>query len=52
LQINNEGEATFKQIPNVFFTPSAKVEIQFKAPKGEPYRAIVPDSLYNLKNNS
>lgn len=51
-QINNEGEATFKQIPNSFFQPEAKVEIIFKDPKGESYRAVAPDSLYDLKDNS
>lgn len=51
-QINNEGEATFKQIPNKFFTPNAKVEIIFEDPKGESYRVANPDSLYDLKDNS
>lgn len=51
-QINNEGEATFKQIPNSFFSAEAKVEILFEDPEGEPYRAAVPDSLYDLKPNS
>lgn len=48
-QINNEGEATFKQIPADFFEPTAKVEILFQDPKGEPYRVAYPDSLYTLK---
>ncbi len=48
-QINNEGEATFKQIPRSFFRKNAKVEIQFQDPEGEPYRASHPDSLYNIK---
>ena len=51
-QINNEGEATFKQIPDHFFNSNAKVEIQFDDPKGEPYRAAIPDSLYQLTDNS
>lgn len=50
-QINNKGEATFKQIPNEFFAPNAKVEILFEDPKGEPYRVAVADSLYSLKDN-
>lgn len=51
-QINNEGEATFKQIPSSFFARKAKVEILFEDPEGEPYRAAVPDSLYDLKANT
>lgn len=47
-QINNEGEATFKQVPGRFFQPEASVEILFQDPKGEPYRAVYPDSLYQL----
>lgn len=51
-QINNEGEATFKQIPNAFFSKKAKVEILFEDPEGENYRTILPDSLYHLKEGS
>ncbi|MGH1363204.1 MAG: carboxypeptidase-like regulatory domain-containing protein [Calditrichia bacterium] len=47
-QINNEGEATFKQIPDHFFNSNAKVEILFDDPKGEPYRAVNHDSAYQL----
>ena len=51
-QINNEGEATFKQIPESFFAADSKVEILFEDPEGEPYKAAFSDSLYNLKPNS
>lgn len=47
-QINNEGEATFKQVPETFFKPDANVEILFHDPEGEPYRAVYHDSLYQL----
>ncbi|MCB9053661.1 MAG: carboxypeptidase regulatory-like domain-containing protein [Lewinellaceae bacterium] len=47
-QINNEGEATFKQVPERFFQPDARVEILFHDPEGEPYRAVHHDSLYQL----
>ncbi|MCB0642710.1 MAG: carboxypeptidase regulatory-like domain-containing protein [Phaeodactylibacter sp.] len=48
-QINNEGEATFKQVPERFFQSDARVEILFQDPEGEPYRAVFHDSLYQLK---
>lgn len=48
-QINNEGEATFKQVPERFFQKDARVEIFFQDPQGEPYRALYHDSLYQLK---
>ena len=48
-QINNEGEATFKQVPEHFFQSDVRVEILFEDPKGEPYRAIQRDSLYLLE---
>jgi hypothetical protein len=51
-QINNEGEATFKQIPSVFFARDAKVEILFEDPQGEPYRVANRDTLYDLKRAS
>lgn len=47
-QTNNEGEATFKRIDDVFFQPEARVQVLFQDPKEEPYRAIVRDSLYRL----
>lgn len=47
-QINNEGEATFKQISDSFFAKDARVEILFEDPEGEPYRAVRNDSLYQL----
>lgn len=47
-QINNEGEATFKQVPERFFQPDARVEILFHDPDGEPYKAVHQDSLYQL----
>ena len=47
-QINNEGEATFKQIPEEFFHEDNGVEILFQDPEGEPYRVLNPDSLYHL----
>jgi hypothetical protein len=46
--INDKGEATFKQIPPIFFSSEATVEILFFDPQGEPYRVINPDSLYQL----
>lgn len=48
-QINNEGEATFKQVPHHFFQSNAPVRILFEDPMGEPYRSINRDSLYYLK---
>lgn len=51
-QINNEGEATFKQIPERFFSPNAKVEILFEDPEGEPYRVANRDTFYNLKHQT
>ena len=50
--INSKGEATFKQIPEQFFEEDARVEIRFADPQGEPYRAVEPDSLYQVGNNS
>jgi hypothetical protein len=47
--LNSKGEATFKQLPAVFFAPDNFVEIQFFDPEGEPYRAVTPDSLYTLR---
>jgi hypothetical protein len=46
--INSKGEATFKQIPEKFFSPKAKVEILFSDPNREPYGVVKPDSLYQL----
>ena len=46
--INSKGEATFKQIPAKYFRAGEHVEIHFIDPKNEPYRAINPDSIYNL----
>lgn len=48
-QINNEGEATFKQISDAFFAKDARVKILFEDPEGEPYRALRNDSLYQLE---
>ncbi|MEL6142268.1 MAG: hypothetical protein AAFU67_11680 [Bacteroidota bacterium] len=48
-QINNEGEATFKQIDRRFFADDAFVEFQFEDPEGEPYRLRYPDSTYHLE---
>jgi len=48
-QINNKGEATFKQVPDGFFESDNKVEILFQDPEGEPYRAANPDSMYILE---
>ncbi|WP_062056417.1 hypothetical protein [Aquimarina longa] len=47
-KINAKGEATFKQIPDVFFDKNPPVHIMFHDPKGEPYYAINPDSSYHL----
>lgn len=47
-QINNEGEVTFKQVPEQFFGKNALVEILFQDPEGEPYVSMYPDSLYRL----
>ena len=47
-QINNEGEATFKQIPATFFEAENGVEILFQDPEGEPYRSVRPDSLHRI----
>ena len=46
--INQEGEATFKQIPSEYFEPGASVELLFEDPEGEPYRVVNPDSNYSL----
>lgn len=48
-QINNKGEATFKQVPDAFFESGNAVEILFQDPEGEPYRAANPDSAYTLE---
>ena len=48
-QINNEGEATFKQISDAFFAKDTRVEILFEDPDGEPYFALRNDSLYQLE---
>lgn len=47
-QINNEGEATFRQISDAFFEDNVQVEVVFQDPKGEPYRAVDPDNKYQL----
>jgi len=47
-QINNEGEATFKQVSKEFFNKNTQVEILFQDPQGGPYRTSHPDSLYSL----
>lgn len=44
--LNNEGEVTFKQIPEAVFAEGARVELLFEDPDGEPYRAARPDSQY------
>ena len=48
-QINNEGEATFKQIPDQFFQSHAEVEVIFEDPLGEPYHSVYPNKVYELK---
>lgn len=48
-QINAEGEATFKQINDYYFNELGKVEILFIDPEGESYRAVNPDTFYQLK---
>jgi hypothetical protein len=48
-QINDKGVANFNQVPERFFEPTAKVEVLFEDPEGEPYRATRPDSLYALE---
>lgn len=48
---NDQGEATFKEIPSSFFDPEARVEILFFDPDNEPYRTVKPDSLYKLNRN-
>lgn len=48
-QINNEGEATFKQIPETFFANDASVEISFEDPEGEPWKVAYRDSSYQLE---
>ena len=50
--LNSKGEATFKQLPAVFFAPDNFVEIQFFDPEGEPYRAVNPESLYTQRSGS
>lgn len=47
-QINADGEATFKQINDVFFNPDVEVEIVFQDPERESYRAANPDLKYKL----
>lgn len=47
-QINNQGEAIFPQIPATFFRDGSTVKVWFEDPEGEPYRAMYPDSLYQL----
>ncbi|WP_299432062.1 hypothetical protein [uncultured Aquimarina sp.] len=46
--INSKGEATFKQIPEIFFHKKSRVEIIFLDPKGEPYKSLNTDSLYKI----
>ena len=48
-QINDEGEATFKQIDVKFFQKDASVAFLFEDPLGEPYRLRYPDSTYQLQ---
>ena len=48
-RINDEGEATFKDIPDRFFEDDARVRVIFRDPEKEPYHAVNPDSLYELK---
>lgn len=48
--INVKGEATFKQIPSMFFEDGATVEIIFMDPQGEPYKAVQSDSMYSIAN--
>ncbi len=47
-QINADGEATFKQVSDVFFDKDVEVEIVFLDPEGEPYRAALLDKKYKL----
>lgn len=46
--INNQGEATFQQIPEKFFGADADIKIFVEDPEGEPYRVANPDSTYTL----
>lgn len=53
-QIDNKGEAVFLQIPDLYFEEGSTANIQFEDPNqgtlvmGEPYRALFPDSAYQL----
>ena len=47
-QINNEGEASFRQMKDVFFGPENCINIIFSDPENEPYKALYPDSCYKI----
>ena len=47
-QINNEGEASFRQMKDVFFGTDKCVNIIFSDPEEEPYKALYPDSCYKI----
>ena len=49
-QINNEGEASFRQMRDVFFGPDKCVNITFSDPEKEPYEATYPDSCYKISS--
>ena len=50
--INNNNEAIFTEVPADYFQQDSKVKIRFQDPQGEPYHAVFPDSIYQLKKNS
>ena len=48
--INENGQAIFNEIPSYFFSNNAKVYINIRDTDGEPFRALFPDSLYQLRS--
>jgi len=44
--INNNGVATFNQVPEEVFQKTEGVHLAFGDPEGEPYRSARPDSTY------
>lgn len=47
--IDDKGKAVFNEIPAQYFQENARVSINVREVDGEPYRALYPDSLYQLK---
>ena len=50
-EVNNNDEAIFTEVPQVYFEDGNQVKITFKDPQGEPYYAVFEDSIYQLRPN-